>query len=154
LDKKLPQEFCKYWFDSFQEAYAGEDTLPQFVSDLSDDRKQTILTFAFLRLWLVLWFQTGAGIPGLAGPARIPAGPPPNCSAEKPSWQDPSDPSNAAAPPGPAPPVPKAETEDDDLLQTISKIIAALLGAAYFITGQLLAGGGAVAFWVASLKDN
>jgi hypothetical protein len=68
----LDKDFCTFWFESMRAAYG--DLLPgRWIMTISPERQQTILTFAFLRAWMVLWFQTGTGIWGLGCPFPMPA---------------------------------------------------------------------------------
>jgi len=149
----LPQGFCKFWFDSFADAYAGDEILPAWIADLGDDRKQVILTHAFLRLWLVLWFQTGTGVPGLGAEAATPEPLPSNCTNDKPVWEDPSSPLYVSAPPSNPPPIPQPETEDDTD-STLSEILAAIFTGGYYYLGQAALGAGAIILAIASGGDD
>jgi hypothetical protein len=143
----LPADFCKYWFQAFHDAYGDDYTPPSISNNLGGDdhRRQVILTHAFLRLWLVLWFQTGTGLQGLGLPPKTPDGVP-LCS-DKPVWDDLGNVQGqgSAANPNP-PPIPQREQQPDS--KTVCGFIAALLGAAAYLTRELFLGGGAIAAFV------
>lgn len=137
---KLPQTFCEYWFDSMREAYGDE--APGWIADADDKRRQLVLTYAFLQLWMVLWFQTGADVPGVGLLPSPPDKKPTQCGAI-PVWDGPGTSGQGSGNPGTTPPLPRPETESD-LAETISGIIAIIAGAAAWFASEGLLGAGTI----------
>jgi hypothetical protein len=139
LTVKLPKEFCDYWFDAFQTTFDEHEITPGWIAGLSQERRRDILTYAFLQLWMVLWFQTGTGLAGLGCKPAEPEPYPAQCS-DKPRWDEIENAQGqgSASNPNP-PPVPQSESEDD-LGKTISGIVAALLGALTWGAGEAALG--------------
>jgi len=139
-ERKLSATFCKYWFDSMSEAYA--ELAPGWIADADDERRQVVLTHAFLRLWMVLWFQTGTGVYGLGALPPLPDKKPTQCGP-MPVWDGPGTQGQGSGNPGTAPPLPRPETESD-AFDTISGIIAIILGAAAWYASEGLLGAGLI----------
>jgi len=139
-DKKLPPAFCNYWFESMQEAYG--ELAPGWIADANENRRQLVLTHAFLQLWMVLWFQTGTDVRGLGSLPELPDKKPPQCGA-MPTWDGPGTQGQGSGNPGTTPPIPRPETESD-ALETISGIIAIIVGAAAWYASEGLLGAGLI----------
>ena len=149
-DLRLPKEFCAFWSTAFKQTY--DDLSPDWISGGSDDRRQIILTYAFLQLWLVLWFQTGTGVCGLGAEPPVPQES--NTCGAKPVWDTiPVPPGQPPASPGPPPPVATPETETD-LAETITGIVGVVLGALAYAAGQSWLGAPLIAAGCAAIANS
>jgi hypothetical protein len=134
LPAALPDDFAQFWMDAFNDAYGA----PPMGSRFS----KAGLNGAYVLTWLMLWFQTSGKVLGCnSAPPMVP--PDTDCG-DNPPWIDP-----ATSPPGDGggpslPPQPEVES-DPDVGKIICGVILALLGLAAAATGNLLAGGAAIA---------